>query len=53
MVTPSNAPFTSRHRAQALRVLVAGGILFAIGFGGPSSLWSPSNGAATEVTSST
>ena len=52
MGTPSNALLTSRKHSQALRVLVAGGILFAIGFGGPGALWGPSTGTTTEVTSS-
>lgn len=52
MVTPSNSLFTSRPRAKALGVLVAGGILFAIGFGGPGALWGASTGATAEVTSS-
>jgi hypothetical protein len=50
MVTPSNSLVTSHHRAKALAVLVAGGILFAIGFGGPGALLGTSAGTTNEVT---
>jgi hypothetical protein len=51
MVSPSNSRFTSCRPSKALGVLVAGGILFAIGFGGPGALWGASTRATPEVTS--
>jgi hypothetical protein len=51
MVTPSNSRITSSRRTKALTVLVAGGILFAIGFGGSGALLGASTGATFEVVS--
>jgi hypothetical protein len=51
MVTPSNSRVTSSRRTKALTVLLAGGILFAIGFGGPAALLGASAGATFEVAS--
>ena len=52
MVTPSNSLVPSSRRQKALGVLVAGGILFAIGFGGPGPLLGTATGASSEVTTS-
>jgi hypothetical protein len=51
MATPSvSQPAPGRH-FKTLGVLVAGGILFAIGIGGPGALLGASTGATTEVAS--
>lgn len=49
MATLGNSRFSSHRRSKTLGLLVAGGILFAIGFGGPGALWASS---MAEVTSS-
>ena len=51
MVTPSASHSASGRHSKALGVLVAGGILFVIGIGGPGALLGASTGATTEVAS--
>jgi hypothetical protein len=48
METPSVLLFASSRRSTALRLLVAGGILFAIGLGGSSALFSAYTGAGAQ-----
>lgn len=48
MTTSSVALFASTRRAGSLGLLVAGGILFAVTFGGSSALFSAYTGAVAD-----
>lgn len=49
MATSSNALFVSSRHSHSLGLLVAGGILFVIGFGGWGALWSAYSGAISSA----
>lgn len=44
MATSSNALFVSSRRSHSLGLVLAGGILFVLGFGGMGALWSAYSG---------
>jgi hypothetical protein len=49
MATSSSALFASTRRSNSLGLLVAGGILFVIGFGGTGALWSAYSGVISSA----
>jgi hypothetical protein len=46
MATPSNTLFASTRRTKAFGLMVAGGMLFAIGVGGSGALFAAYTGAS-------